>query len=582
MPKAFARPSNETLQTALARAQRIAHGLFPHQVDGVAFLLARRKAILADDMGLGKTRQSIVALREAEPEGPYLVVCPASVKRNWAREIRLVVPDARVRIVGDARFDCDNAQWTIINYDILNKHAASLHNGGWKGIVFDEAHYLRNRNSQRSKAATKLAQTAERDSGPVVYALTGTPVTNRPRDLFPLLQLLVHPLGKSFLSYAKRYCAAYQSEYGWVSDGASNLEELSLELRGALLRRTKDDVLELPPKLRAWTEVEVESGLAAHEMAKIVAVLLQGRTRVRRGDRENLLALLTKARLKIAQAKIGSTIELVQNAVDQGEKVVVFSCFDDPVKKIQLHFGDAAVLLTGATPTARRQPIVDSFQNDDGIRVFVANIIAGGVGLNLTAASQVMFNDLDWVPANHWQAEDRAYRIGQTRTVNVTYVVAQATVDDFVCQVLSAKAALISAVVEGTDASGITSDVLSELEQILGQLSPQLPDKLTDDDVRALLEQAAASVRTPERTGESRSAGSALNSEALERAITALAEALRGPKAEVHRIESNSRPGTYYEITVDGSDVTCSCPGFEYRGQCNHAREFKKRHREKH
>ena len=132
-----------------------------------------------------------------------------------------------------------------------------------------------------------------------------------------------------------------------------------------------------------------------------------------------------KARQQIARAKVGTTIEFVEGALAQGEKVIVFSAFDEPVKKIAAHFGDAAVTLTGKTPTARRQQLVDRFQNDPSVRVFVANLIAGGVGLNLTAARQVVFNDLDWVPANHWQAEDRAYRIGQTGTVNVTYFAAR-------------------------------------------------------------------------------------------------------------------------------------------------------------
>src|SRR5688572_3166897 len=114
MPKTFARPSKEAQDAALARAQSIAEGLFPHQVEGVAFLLGRRKAMLADDMGLGKTRQSIVALRAAEPDGPYLIVCPASVKQNWAREIRVVETDADVQIV-DGKTSLDNTRWTVIN-----------------------------------------------------------------------------------------------------------------------------------------------------------------------------------------------------------------------------------------------------------------------------------------------------------------------------------------------------------------------------------------------------------------------------------------------------------------------------------
>src|SRR4029079_742147 len=173
-----------------------------------------------------------------------------------------------------------------------------------------------------------------------------------------------------------------------------------------------------------------------------------------------------------AAAKVGATGDFVSGAIDQGEKVIVFSCFDEPLQKFAKDFGDAAVLLTGRTPAGKRQALVDRFQQDETVRVFLANIIAGGIGLNLTAASQVVFNDLDWVPANHWQAEDRAYRIGQTRTVNVTYFVARDTIDDFVQAVLETKAALVKAIVEGEAlAPGSGGDVLDELQRVLHSIS---------------------------------------------------------------------------------------------------------------
>ncbi|MEJ2547969.1 MAG: DEAD/DEAH box helicase, partial [Gemmatimonadota bacterium] len=485
----------------------IARGLFPHQVEGVAFLLRRRRAILADDMGLGKTRQSITAMKVEEPEGPYLVICPASVKRNWEREIRAVLAEASVLILSGAPQPHDpplpKAEWTVINYDILTRHEARLAAVPWRGVIVDEAHYLKNQKSKRSRSARKLVD-GLRD--PVVHMLTGTPLTNRPRDLFALLQLAGHPLGRSFLSFAKRYCAAYQTEYGWVTDGASNLEELALTLRGLMLRRTKDEVLELPPKLRTWLGVEIAPSTGRADTAKAVHLLLAGMgvpgARAPRDDaggakgRARVVAHLTSARRKIAVAKAKATIEIVENAVEQGEKVIVFSAFDEPVQKIAAHFGEAAVKLTGATPSGKRQQIVDAFQEDEGVRVLVANIIAGGVGLNLTAARQVVFNDLDWVPANHWQAEDRAYRIGQTGTVNVTYVTAAGhAVDEFVASTLAAKAALVEAVVEGRAIDDeATRDVLSELERIVGQLSPRMADtgaeELGGEAVEALLREA--------------------------------------------------------------------------------------------
>ena len=175
-------------QDSLTQAEKISKDLYPHQIEGIAFLLGRRRALLADDMGLGKTRQSVIAMVEAEAEGPYLVICPASVKRNWSREIQLVLPTAEPAIVGPTPLPPNDFQdWVIINYEILGKHLEALLTFEWKGIVFDEAHYLKNHRSQRSRNAAKLVQAIQHE--PIVHALTGTPMTNRPRDLFPLLRL---------------------------------------------------------------------------------------------------------------------------------------------------------------------------------------------------------------------------------------------------------------------------------------------------------------------------------------------------------------------------------------------------------
>jgi hypothetical protein len=293
-----------------------------------------------------------------------------------------------------------------------------------------------------------------------------------------------------------------------------------------------------------------------------------------------LLGAVTKARQRLAGAKLTATLDFVTGAVEQGEKVIVFSCFEEPLQELARQLGTSAVVVTGKTPAHQRQSIVDRFQEDESVRVFLANIIAGGVGLNLTAATQVVFNDLDWVPANHWQAEDRAYRIGQARTVNVTYMTAANTLDDFVQTVLGTKAALITAVVEGRAmAPDLSGDVLDELQRAIRAVSSELaetPEATGSEDLidrlltRARLDletartrDSAVPVRTPDETA------------ALRRAIEALARALSGPAVKRYRFASTSHAGIEHELTIDGADVVCSCPGFEYRGQCRHARDLK-------
>jgi hypothetical protein len=321
-------------------------------------------------------------------------------------------------------------------------------------------------------------------------------------------------------------------------------------------------------------------------MRKVVDLLIgerdiaPGSTIDQRRLRGRLLQAVTRARQKLADVKVDATVDLVTGAVEQGEKVIVFSCFEEPMNKLAQAFGESAVVLTGKTPAEKRQPLVDRFQNDENVRILLANIIAGGIGTNLTAATQVVFNDLDWVPANHWQAEDRAYRIGQTRTVNVTYMVAADTIDDFVQGVLEKKSALVSAVVDGKAlAPDLSGDVLDELQRALRAVSAGAADvseaSRDEDLVDRLLRQArldlqanrastiGAAARTPEETA------------ALKRALESLAKALTGPPVERYQFASTTQPGVEYELTIDGADVICSCRGFEYRGQCRHARDLK-------
>lgn len=587
-------------QSSVKRAEALADGLFPHQIEGIAFLLGRRRALLADDMGLGKTRQSILAMVEAESEGPYLIVCPASIKRNWVREIEIVLPTATSVVVNPAPLPVkDYNGWVIINYELLGKHFDNLLEYDWRGVVFDEAHFLKNYQSQRSQNASKLVK--EIEDNPVVHALTGTPMTNRPRDLFPILQLVDHPLGKSFHSFAKRYCEAYQGDFGLVADGASNLDELTVQLHGVMLRRTKDEVLDLPPKVRTWMDVELHPYAIQHYNGLVKEFLtkfdspdaiyglpdsldLTDETRdeldesIDTTDLGSRMGRITQVRRAIAFIKCRHTIKFVENALEQGEKVIIFTAFLNTMERFRKYFGDRAVYVSGEVPTQQRQDRVDQFQNDENTRLFIANMHIAGVGINLTAARQIVFNDLDWVPANHWQAEDRAYRIGQTGTVNVTYMIATGTMDSFIKTVLETKAALMEAIVEGSimltgEDANLQLDVLSELKRMMNAISVESTD-LEQSDIHEVL-QKAGNAYLEENASHLQEATQKKLRPYSEDAIRILAEVLSGPHRSVYQAESSSSKGKFYTLEVIGSDITCDCPGFTHRGSCRHVRPLK-------
>ena len=536
---------------------KIAAGdLYPHQADGVAFLLSKKRVILGDDMGLGKTRQAIVAMEAGTPEGVVLVVCPASLKLNWRREILMVYPEAVVEVIGVNELAVENPRWVVVNYDIVGKHADRLYGINWAGIILDEAHFIKNA-SQRTSHCLKLLGVQADARAPVigpefVFLLTGTPMTNRPKDLFNLLRCVGHPSGRSFLSFAKRFCEAYRNDFGWVTTGASNLGELNLLMKEVMIRRKKDDVLDLPPKIRSWVPVDVSNSKTALNAVDRFLEWYSASDPSQPNDTE-FLARLTKVRVALHKAKQKAVAERVKDVVASGEKVVVFTCFNDGVDRLKQTMGDLAVTITGAADARNRMDAVDRFQSDDTIRVVICNIIAGGVGINLTAGTHVIFQDLDWVPANHAQAEDRCYRMGQNKSVSVEYFHAAGTLDSYIAELLERKMDLIAAV-EAEDVPD--QSLLSEIQDGLRRLAP------------ALMEEA----RAARATGDA-----ALRLEKLALAIPSRA-AVSDPLSDTGSWEfiSSRDPSKSYQVILGRvGHLECSCPGFEYRGNCEHVREVR-------
>ena len=538
---------------------RISEGsLYPHQADGVAYLLSKKRVILADDMGLGKTRQAIVAMEAGAPDGKVLVVCPASLKLNWKREIQMVDATAEVEVLGVDKEANRDPRWVIVNYDILRKHAERLHAVEWSGVILDEAHFIKNA-SQRTNHCLKLLGVQADAHAPVigpefVFLLTGTPMTNRPKDLFNLLRCVGHPSARSFLSFAKRYCDAYRNDYGWVTTGASNLEELNLLMKEVSIRRKKEEVLELPPKIRSWVPVDISGSKAAFNAVERFLTWYAGTDPSQPNDTE-FLARLMKVRTALHKAKQGDVGERIRDVVGSGEKVVVFTCFSDGIERHKRKLGDSAVTIKGSDTPEQRMAAVDRFQEDDTVRVALCNIIAGGVGITLTAGTHVIFQDLDWVPANHAQAEDRCYRLGQMSRVTVEYFLAAGTLDGYISELLEQKMKLIAAVEAEELPDG---SILADIQDGLRKLGP------------ALMEEA----RAARATGDA-----ALRIEKLAAAAPRTTSD-KTPIAETGQWEftSSRDPSAVYHVTFGrAGHLECTCPGFAYRGNCKHVREVREK-----
>ena len=420
--------------------------LLSHQIEAVEKLVKTKRFILADDMGLGKTTSTIVAALETEAK-KILIICPASLKINWQREIENYT-NRSTYICGSKRYE--DADFVIVNYDILknfhdpkDRDNSRVLKSNFDLVIIDEAHYIQNKTAQRTKLINDFVKGVDR-----LWLLTGTPMTSRPMNYYNLLELIESPVAANWMAYVIRYCEGYQFKVGnrkvWNVMGASNLEELRDRTSRQVLRRLKTDVLDLPDKIITPVYLRLKS----KEYEELMGEYFEWYEK--NPDESSSLTVqftkLTKVRQIIANEKIRSTIELVENILEQDKKVIIFCNFTDSLNKITEHFGKAAVKLDGSMSKPERQHSVDQFQDNPKVKVFVGNIKAAGVGITLTSAEAVIMNDLSFLPSDHAQAEDRAYRYGQKNNVLVYYPIFENTIEGIIYDILNSKKQVIATV----------------------------------------------------------------------------------------------------------------------------------------
>ena len=439
-----------------------------HQKVAIEKLLANNKFILADDMGLGKTTAAVIASMESGAK-KVLIVCPASLKINWDREIKNYT-DRKVLIVEGRKWG-STFDYYIINYDILkNYHTTEksedsddyklLVNEKFDLAIVDEAHYVSNSTANRTRLLNDVLETIPR-----VWLLTGTPMTSRPINYFNLLKIVDSPLTLNWQSYVRRYCKGYQFTVGnrkvWNTSGASNLDELRERTKSYVLRRMKTDILDLPEKIVTPVFVELSSKMYDEELEEFTRISNDNK------DKETLsvtLNRLMKIRQLIAYEKIPYTCEIIDKCLDQGKKVIVFTNFTMSLDMLHEKYKKNSVILNGSMSKEKKQESVDRFQNEDKVKIFISNIIAGGVGITLTAGEVVVMNDLSFVPAHHSQAEDRAYRYGQQNSVLVYYPVFENTVEKIIYNILQKKKNVIDQVMgDGEYSESFSKDLLKSL-----------------------------------------------------------------------------------------------------------------------
>lgn len=459
--------------------------LYQHQKTGVNFLCLRNGAILADGMGLAKTMQSIIASIEVKAK-KILIVCPSSVKINWEREINVFCDDTTI-VSGDK---WRTAKYTIINFDILkNFHTVEskkkgdltdsiselkrhIVNSNFDLVIIDEAHYLKNDKSIRTSIMLDICCNYGIEK---VWLLTGTPIANRPMDYFSLLSMVKSPIAENWMFFATRYCDAKRinttlksgkKKQVWLTKGASNLDELTQKTKSLVLRRKKEDVLDMPPKTVIPIYHELD-GTARRVYDGLWDQYIEKRKEA--GKRINIdkdLVELILLRKHISMEAIPHTIEIAENAIEEGHKVIIFTNFTDEIMSLREHFGKKCVIHNGPMKDTEKQLSVDRYQTDNSVKVFIGNIKSAGVGITLTAGDIVIFNSYDWVPGSNEQCEDRSYRIGQLNNVTVYYQLFKDTISEKMWWTLINKSKIIEQIL--SDKQLTEEEIMLEMMNFVG------------------------------------------------------------------------------------------------------------------
>lgn len=459
-------------------------GFRPYQEKGVSKGLQLQRFINGDEQGLGKTLQSIGTLHGAALQNkvvfPCLVICPSSTKINWKREWEMwtdrkaMILDDKIKESWHRYYDIGMADVFIVNYESLKKYFVSfmppkgrLRKSSdivmdervklFKSIIVDESHRCKNPSTQQAKLTLNIAHGKE-----WVILLTGTPVVNKPIDLFPQLAIINRLKefgGKN--GYLTRYCEGGR--------GSANLKELNYLLnKHCFFRREKTEVAkDLPEKQRQTILCDIttrkEYNRARDEFVRYLEEKGANDAEIAKKLRGEIIVKMAELKKISAKGKLNEAKEFIQEVVDSGEKLIVFVVHHMIVDELLKEFPDA-VTVTGRDKDWEKQQSIDAFQNDDKTKLIICNIKAAGVGITLTASSRVAFIEYPWTYADCVQCEDRAHRIGQKNNVMCTYFLGQNTIDERMYELILQKRHVANTITGATDT--VKMDMVSNVMEL--------------------------------------------------------------------------------------------------------------------
>lgn len=473
--------------------------LYKHQEEAVKFLLSRKKALLADDQGLGKS----LSATSASIIGGFkkiLIICPASLKSTWKRELSTFIPENDIAIIKSNNWISDK-KYTIINYDIIDLHhkiakdkiieekhkydkygnpkldqngnqiieikekwfksrkkdaklkalsESNLYQSNFDLVIIDECHKLSNNSSIRYEMIMDFLEKSNIED---VYLLSGTPMTNKPINLFHVMSLIKHPVCENFEYFVKTYCDGKQIENKsthrkiWLTGGSSNLDELMEKVKNSYLRRLKSDIPGMVNKTihQRYYDLSDDEFFVYNKLWDDYE-----ESQIQLGN-DNLNKELTEGillRQFVSNAMIKNTIELANEFLEDDKKVFIACCFNEEISELKKYFGDKAVIYKGGMSIKQKDDAEKRFMTDPKTTVFIGNIIAAGVGLTLTSSHICIFNSYDWVPSSNWQMMDRVHRIGQKNDVEVYFQLFSNTISEHMWETIIRKEMNIDKVIK--------------------------------------------------------------------------------------------------------------------------------------
>ena len=439
---------------------------YPYQLKGIARGLELKRFMNCDEPGLGKTLQSIATINIAGAF-PCLVICPSSLKINWMREWekftdkKAMILTDKVRDTWTFFFQTGMHQVFIVNYESLKKYFVQRikKSEGWtlrdvefrnsinlfKSVIIDESHRCKSASTQQAKFCKGICTGKE-----WIIELTGTPVVNRPKDLIPQLAILnrMEDFG-GYKPFVNRYCSGQRE--------ASNLKELNFNLwKYCMFRREKSLVLtDLPDKIRQVNTCEITNRKEYMDAERDLIMYLQkykdaDDEKIEKALRGEVMVRINILRQISARGKVRDVIEFVKDFRENGKKIILFCSLHEVVDQLKRYF-PTAVSVTGRDSQDDKQRAVDAFQNNPKTDIIICSIKAAGVGLTLTASSNVAFVEFPWTYADCCQCEDRAHRIGQKDSVTCYYFLGRRTIDEKVYRIIQEKKNIANAVTGSTE-----------------------------------------------------------------------------------------------------------------------------------